>query len=46
MRSMAPGAKFSTSTSASRISFSMTSRPWGDLVSMARERLLLFSMVK
>ena len=43
---MAPGAKFSTSTSASRISFSMTSRPSGDFVLIASERLLLFSMVK
>lgn len=46
IRSMAPGAKFSTRRSASRISLSITSLPSGDLVSMARERLLLFSMVK
>jgi len=46
MRSIAPGAKFSTETSASRISFSITSRPSGDFVLIASERLLLFSMVK
>ena len=40
MRSMAPGAKFSTSTSASRISFSMTSLPSGVLVLIASERFV------
>ena len=46
MRSIAPGAKFSTSTSASRISFSMTSLPSGVLVLIASDRLLLLSIVK
>ena len=46
MRSMAPGAKFSTSTSASRISFSITSLPSGVLVSSSSDRLLLLSIVK
>ena len=46
MRSMAPGAKFSTRTSASRISFSRTALPSAVLVLMASERLLLLSIVK
>src|ERR1700759_4875653 len=46
MRSIAPGAKFSTSTSEIRISCSITAKPSEVLVSMARERLLLLSMVK
>lgn len=43
---MAPGAKFSTRMSDSRISFSMTSLPSGVLVLIASERLLELSMVK
>ena len=46
MRSSAPGAKFSTSTSHSLISVSSTSLPFGFLVSSVIERLLLFSIVK
>ena len=46
MRSSAPGAKFSTSTSQVLTSFSSTSLPRVDLVSSVIERLLWFSMVK
>src|ERR1700728_1961572 len=46
MRSSAPGAKFSTSTSQCRISRSSTALPRGFLVSRVIERLLWFSMVK
>jgi hypothetical protein len=46
MRSIAPGAKFSTSTSAPRINCSMTASPSGVRVLTVSERLLLFSMVK
>ena len=46
MRSSAPGPKFSTSTSDSRISFSSTSLPSGFLVSSVSEFLLLLSIVK
>ena len=46
MRSSAPGAKFSTMTSQTRTISSMTSLPFGFLLSMVMERLLPFSMVK
>ncbi len=46
MRSSAPGAKFSTSTSDSRISRSSTSLPLAVLVSRVSDFLLEFSMVK
>ena len=46
MRSSAPGAKFSTSTSQVLISRSSTSLPLGSLVLTVIERLLWFSMVK
>ena len=46
MRSSAPGPKFSTITSETRISFSSTSLPSGVLVSSVSERLLELSMVK
>ena len=46
MRSMAPGAKFSTSTSQCRISFSKISLPESSLVFSVMPRLLWFSMVK
>src|SRR5580658_9901630 len=46
MRSSAPGAKFSTSTSQVWISASMTSLPLGFLLSTVIERLLWFSIVK
>ena len=46
MRSSAPGAKFSTSTSDSLISFSSTSLPSGVLVSSVSDFLLLLSIVK
>ena len=46
MRSSAPGAKFSTSTSHALISRSTTSLPFGSLVSSVIERLLWFSIVK
>ena len=46
MRSIAPGAKFSTSTSEVRISCSITASPSGVLASIASERLLLLSIVK
>ncbi len=46
MRSSAPGAKFSTSTSHCLINVSSTSLPFGFLVSIVTERLLWFSIVK
>ena len=46
MRSIAPGAKFSTMTSHASISQANSSRPCGFLVSSVIERLLPFSMVK
>src|SRR6185369_6210031 len=46
MRSSAPGAKFSTSTSHSLIRRTRISLPFGSLVVMVIERLLWFSMVK
>ena len=46
MRSSAPGAKFSTSTSQCLISFSSTFLPCSFLVSSVIERLLWFSIVK
>ena len=46
MRSSAPGAKFSTSTSQLLISSSSTRLPCGCLESMVIERLLWLSMVK
>ena len=46
MRSSAPGAKFSTSTSQCLISASSTALPFGCLVSSVIERLLPFSIVK
>ena len=46
MRSSAPGAKFSTSTSQVLISVSSTSLPSGFLVSSVIERLLWLSIVK
>src|SRR5262249_35781663 len=46
MRSSAPGAKFSTSTSQLLTSFSSTCLPAWLLVSSVIERLLWFSMVK
>ena len=46
MRSSAPGAKFSTSTSQVFTSFSSTSLPVAFLVSRVIERLLWLSMVK
>jgi hypothetical protein len=46
MRSSAPGAKFSTSTSHCLINFSSTNLPWGFLVSIVIERLLWLSIVK
>src|ERR1700722_3778210 len=46
MRSRAPGAKFSTSTSQCLINFSSTFLPCGLLVSRVTDRLLWFSMVK
>ena len=46
MRSSAPGAKFSTSTSQCRINRSMISLPLGCLESTVIERLLPLSMVK
>ena len=46
MRSSAPGAKFSTMTSHLAISASSSVLPWGFLLSMVMDRLLLFSMVK
>ena len=44
--SNAPGAKFSTNTSASRISFSRIALPSGVLVSSSSDLLLLLSIVK
>ncbi len=46
MRSIAPGAKFSTSTSQWRISDSSTCLPLGVLASSVTERLLWLSIVK
>ena len=46
MRSSAPGAKFSTSTSQVLISRSRISLPFGFLVSIVIERLLWLSIVK
>ncbi len=46
IRSIAPGAKFSTNTSASRISFSKISLPSGVLVFTSSDLLLLLSIVK
>ena len=46
IRSIAPGAKFSTRTSASRMSHSRIALPSGVLVFNDRERLLLLSIVK
>jgi hypothetical protein len=46
MRSSAPGAKFSTSTSHCLISRSSTALPLAFLVSSVIERLLWFSIVK
>ena len=46
MRSSAPGAKFSTSTSQCRIRRSRISRPFGCLLSIVIERLLPLSIVK
>src|SRR6202041_1355823 len=46
MRSSAPGAKFSTSTSQCLTSFSRTCLPCSLLVSSVTERLLWFSIVK
>ena len=46
MRSSAPGAKFSTSTSQVLIRRSSTSLPLGSLVLTVTERLLWFSIVK
>src|ERR1700704_193999 len=46
MRSSAPGAKFSTSTSHLRTSASISSLPCGCLASIVIERLLWFSIVK
>ena len=46
MRSSAPGAKFSTSTSQAFTSPSTISSPVLFLLSMVIERLLWFSMVK
>jgi hypothetical protein len=46
IRSIAPGAKFSTSTSASRISFSMIALPSGVLVFSVSDFLLLLSVMK
>ena len=46
MRSSAPGAKFSTSTSHDLISRSTTSLPFGSLVLTVIERLLWLSIVK
>ncbi len=46
MRSSAPGAKFSTSTSQDFTSFSRISLPLSLLVLSVIERLLWFSMVK
>ena len=46
MRSSAPGAKFSTSTSQTSISLVSTSLPAWFFDSISIERLLWFSMVK
>src|SRR6266446_4562925 len=46
IRSIAPGAKFSTSTSASRISFSIIALPSGVLVFSVSDFLLLLSVMK
>ena len=46
MRSIAPGAKFSTSTSQVLIRRSSTSMPFLFLVSIVIERLLELSIVK
>ena len=46
MRSSAPGAKFSTSTSHDLISRSTTSLPFGSFVLTVIERLLWLSIVK
>ena len=46
MRSSAPGAKFSTSTSHFLTSASRISFPFGCLASTVIERLLWFSIVK
>ena len=46
MRSSAPGAKFSTSTSQCLTSDSSTALPLGFLASTVIERLLWFSIVK
>ena len=46
MRSSAPGAKFSTSTSQVLISLSTTALPFGSLVLTVIERLLWLSIVK
>ena len=46
MRSIAPGAKFSTITSQAWISLANSSLPFGFLVSSVIERLLPFSIVK
>src|SRR5215470_387639 len=46
MRSSAPGAKFSTSTSQCLTSFSRTSLPFGFFASTVIERLLWLSIVK
>ena len=46
MRSIAPGAKFSTSTSHCRISVSSTCLPLGFLASSVIDRLLWLSIVK
>ena len=46
MRSSAPGAKFSTSTSHCLISRSRISRPFGCFESIVIERLLPLSIVK
>src|SRR6266446_1210884 len=46
IRSIAPGAKFSTSTSASRISFSIIALPSGVLVFSVSDFLLLLRVMK
>jgi hypothetical protein len=46
IRSSAPGAKFSTSTSHFLTSASMTCLPLGFFASIVTERLLWFSIVK
>ena len=46
IRSSAPGAKFSTSTSQCFTSASMTALPFGFFASIVIERLLWFSIVK